>query len=156
MNNTTQLTQPTPQEMLSQLGNIDPKFAAILNVLASQQHNSSNPIASDAADQIERLNQKVNRLVQQNKALLRQTRELAAVIGACAHCFGTDIDCTNCSGLGSPGSVFPNMQLFETYVSPVIQALDARVVSRRRVHAAAVQTASNDTSLGSFNTKQEK
>lgn len=44
---------------------------------------------------------------------------LAAALGAC-ECWGTDFECTECSGRGSAGWRIPDAQLYEEYVGPAI------------------------------------
>jgi hypothetical protein len=53
--------------------------------------------------------------------LVERNSALAAALGAC-DCWGEDIDCPVCDGLGEPGWALPDERLFATYVQPAVRA----------------------------------
>lgn len=55
--------------------------------------------------------------------LSRRNEELAAALGACPQCWGTDDACDVCAGHGRPGSAPPVREDFDRYVSPVLRRL---------------------------------
>jgi len=57
------------------------------------------------------------------KVLQQRNSALAAALGGCAECWGTQADCPQCKGLGRPGWVTPDPAVFETWVSPAVRAM---------------------------------
>jgi hypothetical protein len=53
--------------------------------------------------------------------LVDRDRVLAAALGAC-HCWGQNIDCGICQGVGTPGWKTPDQQLYIEYVKPAVRA----------------------------------
>ena len=45
--------------------------------------------------------------------------QLAASLGACYLCFGSDFECPNCAGQGRPGWIQPDAGLYEQLIAPV-------------------------------------
>ena len=54
----------------------------------------------------------------------RQDR-LAAALGACAECWGEDLECEVCGGTGTPGAFVPDPRLYRALVSPACRAAGA-------------------------------
>jgi len=54
--------------------------------------------------------------------VLIRGQTLADALGACV-CWGRDIDCDLCSGMGAPGWRTPNPTLFDEYVTPAVIAV---------------------------------
>ncbi len=55
--------------------------------------------------------------------LMGQVDEMAQATGSCPECWGEDSSCKYCRGRGKPGYYFPDEQLFDCYIKPVIQKL---------------------------------
>jgi len=60
---------------------------------------------------------------------------LADALGACT-CWGRDIDCDVCSGMGAPGWRTPDPGLFDEYVAPAVTA----VTNHRNVAGSSAGT----------------
>jgi hypothetical protein len=69
-----------------------------------------------------------------SQALLRAARDalnvlhahhavLAAALGACPDCWGTEPTCGQCSGSGRPGWITPDQAAFATWVVPAVRAM---------------------------------
>jgi hypothetical protein len=54
--------------------------------------------------------------------LLERNSVLAAALGAC-DCWGQDVACPFCNGVGGPGWVRPDERLFGSYVRPALHAV---------------------------------
>ena len=54
--------------------------------------------------------------------LLDRNSRLAAALGAC-DCWGQDVTCPFCDGIGGPGWTLPDERLFGTYVRPALSAV---------------------------------
>jgi hypothetical protein len=63
---------------------------------------------------------------------------LAAALGACADCWGTNPGCPRCAGLGRPGWTTPDPASFATWVAPAVTAMAAAV--RRAADSLPTQT----------------
>jgi hypothetical protein len=53
--------------------------------------------------------------------LVERNSILAAALGAC-DCWGQDLDCPACGGMGGPGWVLPDERFFASYVHPAVTA----------------------------------
>lgn len=78
------------------------------------------------------------------QALLRAARDalavlqarqavLAAALGACADCLGTETGCSQCNGLGKPGWHTPDPAAFAAWVAPAIAAT-RQPATAERIH----------------------
>jgi hypothetical protein len=56
------------------------------------------------------------------KELADRNVVLAAALGACNCCWGSNFDCPVCAGAGAPGWIQPEEQLYIAYVDPAIRA----------------------------------
>jgi hypothetical protein len=62
------------------------------------------------------------------EALYEQLDMLAAALGACPACFGSDRDCAECGGRGRPGAYHPDLALYRSIVLPAVRR--AQIESR--------------------------
>jgi hypothetical protein len=67
------------------------------------------------------LNETVSRLYAELDALRKRNDELAAAIGACFLCFGSDPLCPQCAGKGRPGSKLPDGSAYRKFVLPALR-----------------------------------
>jgi hypothetical protein len=107
----------TSEQLLAQLTGTDPTVALIASLIArSGRSESSESLdldlpAEDEGDALE-------------LARLREiSATLAAALGACDRCWGTEIDCSACRGDGSPGAFAPDPDLFRETVGPAAQRI---------------------------------
>jgi hypothetical protein len=63
----------------------------------------------------------ISRLYGELDVLRKRNDELAAAIGACFLCFGSDPLCPECVGRGRPGSKLPDVSAYRKYVLPAIR-----------------------------------
>ncbi|HEV2817118.1 MAG TPA: hypothetical protein VGW40_07860 [Allosphingosinicella sp.] len=107
-------------------------------------------IKEEQAEAVGALEAAAERLLAENRALMRRLEGLAAAIGACPACFGDDLLCETCEGAGTPGSRLPQAAEFHTYVRPAVDRVGAalrRAPARRPwprhapANLAAVETA---------------
>jgi hypothetical protein len=69
------------------------------------------PMAGSSADELSYYEELVNR-----------NSILAAALGAC-DCWGQNVDCPVCDGVGGPGWAVPDDQLFASYVRPALNGV---------------------------------
>jgi hypothetical protein len=71
------------------------------------------PPATDLQADLERVSRRLGAIRQQRDAALHMLRQLAAKLGCCQQCWGTDASCAACAGRGSPGHFPPDPHLRE-------------------------------------------
>jgi hypothetical protein len=137
--------------MLSQLGGQpnDPKMALLAKLL-EQRRTPEAEADADAEpepetvqvrenlvrDEVERRTRELRALAKKMYRELTVLRErndtLAAALGACHLCFGSDPMCEECSGRGVPGSLVPEPAAYRDYVLPAVQRVRAIHDKRER------------------------
>lgn len=133
--------------LMSQLGNqaaSDPKMAA-LSWLLSQRRPAPEidgeaeetgearaeaararaAARAERARRIRELRALVKRTWVELEALRERNDTLAAALGACHLCFGTDPLCSACAGRGRPGSRPPEPAAYREYVLPALRRVRA-------------------------------
>jgi len=106
---------------------------AVADEAASQARDAA---AADAAAEAEReleereralqaLRETVEKAYAELEALRARNDALAAALGACYLCFGTDPQCEVCRGRGRPGSRPPEPVAYRRYVLPAMQRVRA-------------------------------
>ena len=83
--------------------------------------NDEEEFAIDNNDNISSLQQELEDLRVANDMF-------AAAVGACPYCWGGDDECIECAGEGIPGSLPPDLELFNEFVAPAV----TRIRSMRR------------------------
>jgi hypothetical protein len=151
-----------PNELISQLGNGNPLFAALSKHFAEARtegsaHQLSSPVIDvepepgNCESDAQRGNGKQGKTVesteelkeqiQSSQAEIRMLRErcdlLASTLGACCLCWGQDPDCRACRGRGKPGYAIPDETLFGKFVLPAMRVLRAQKVKPNHPAAAA-------------------
>lgn len=125
--------------LLSQLGGQaqdDPRMALFMQLL-QQRRSAAEPKQDDederlAAQQAElarresarhmrELTDTVTKVYAELEVLRKRNDALAAALGACYLCFGSDPLCEKCSGGGSPGSRPPEPAAYREYVLPALR-----------------------------------
>ncbi len=134
---------PNPMlDLLTQLGADKPEWQPLLDAMRAQQHTYAEELVDEPADQeptrdelllqneqlvallkrarheIKRLDATVNALEQEVEATGQLHAELAAALGACPACWGTDRACPGCRGRGRPGAYPADQPLYAHYVRP--------------------------------------
>lgn len=127
------------QTQLAGQGAVDPRTALLLQFL--QQRRTAAPAASPAGEaateaQESRHEERARRehangareiretmrdLYAEVEALRRRNDELAAAVGACFLCFGEDLKCEECGGLGAPGARAPEPAAYRKFVLPAVR-----------------------------------
>lgn len=82
-------------------------------------------VRAERARRIRQLRALVKRTWAELEALRERNDTLAAALGACHLCFGTDPLCPRCGGRGVPGSRAPDPAAYREYVVPAIQRVRA-------------------------------
>ena len=144
------LTSPDPMgALLEQMAVADPQMRLIVEALrhrisrdASSEITPTPPSAALRAGQKESLAQMRERYV----ALRTTVYTLAAALGACGNCWGTDADCPVCGGEGIPDSQPPDENLYLTYVLPAVRRHNLQ-------HRAPIKAPARDG--GGSNTQEE-
>jgi len=125
----------TLMQMVSEQEGMDPATRALLTrTLAPPAEDEAG--AAEAGDyggaRVLRRRQMVSRLRSRFDAMqdeldeLRERQDrLAAALGACAECWGEDLECDVCGGTGTPGAFVPDPRLYRALVSPACRAAGA-------------------------------
>lgn len=159
---------PTVQDLLAQMGEVDPRMNVITKILARRQMEAQEKAPSFEEDEdgvidgeavessqqsIERRqwSERLRRMATAMYGELEQLRErndtLAAALGACYLCWGDDVLCEVCHGRGRPGALFPDPELFAQYVAPAMRQAQRQPRNEHRLprntDPAALNGASN-------------
>ncbi len=98
----------TAESLLSELAGDDPALALMTKLVLEGGASEIDPPPPTDTDLGE-----LEELRERNEAL-------AAALGACFACWGTDIFCTHCGGEGRPGAAAPEPHLFRQLVAPAV------------------------------------
>ena len=135
-------SNPKAAMMLRLLEQRRQQEAAALERLQQEAETASDDAQaqSSAAMQadIENVQKAVDAMHAELETLRARSAALAAAIGACHVCFGDDLRCGTCGGLGAPGWRRPEPAAFRKYVLPAFARVRA-IENRRgdRLSAAA-------------------
>jgi hypothetical protein len=142
-------------QLASQAGG-DPRLAALLQML--QQRSAAakatetkpedaepHPEAMLQAQQerdlrIQQLTDSAQKMAAELKVLRERNDALAAALGACFLCFGSDPLCDECNGEGAPGSKAPDPVAYRTYVLPALVRIRRVQAERARRPEREVQS----------------
>lgn len=129
----------TPVDVLTQLGETDPAVALAVNAIMrgreAQPEVEEEPWPGEAQPSIEpspserRLLRNLERLTDELRELQTRNDSLAAALGACYLCFGSDPACEVCGGRGRPGYFEPDRALFGDLIAPALERLKQRVAN---------------------------
>jgi hypothetical protein len=128
---------PTTQDLLAKLAETNPTAGLIAQLLAQNQQQASSEESLEhfsEPDQdsmrsreksraVHRLRQKIGSMNRELTELRERNDALAAALGACHLCWGSDPDCEICAGSGSPGASVPDKGLFAEFVRPAVRTL---------------------------------
>lgn len=136
---------PTTQDLLAKLAETNPTAGLIAQLLAQNQQQEREREASSeeegGAESLEqepdqdrmrsreksraahRLRQKIGSMNRELSELRERNDALAAALGACHLCWGSDPECEICAGRGSPGASEPDKRLFAQFVRPAVRTL---------------------------------
>jgi hypothetical protein len=97
-----------------------PDLAAALG----NRNGTTPPTSEDAAPpELRGLYREATALAAQLRRSVGIVEEVAAALGACRRCLGTDDGCPVCVGRGLPGSETPDPQRFDELVGPAVRRL---------------------------------
>jgi len=124
------MDNPMMETLIQQMATDNPKLLAVMQMMKQQQSsNQKSPSNSiDISVLLKKERCKRRKLMQQYQALVQGAEaieglldELAAGLGACPSCWGTNVECSMCEGNGKPGAYQPDKELFQHYVLPVLK-----------------------------------
>lgn len=133
---------PDATDLLAQLGDGDPRMAALCRYFAQRQataeaavempdEDAPEPRASGvdpaAHDALQAEHARLQRVLAAMRRDLRVLRDhnarVAAALGACEACWGRDAACPHCAGRGRPGAESPDDALYARLVAPAVRRL---------------------------------
>lgn len=128
---------PDADALLAQLGQDDPRMAALCRFFVQRQAQVAQDAAATCEDalhadaaavaQVEARLERLRGIARGMHAELRVLRErdavLAAALGACAACWGEDPACAECAGHGRPGAALPDAPLYARVIAPAVRHL---------------------------------
>jgi hypothetical protein len=150
--------------LLSQLqaqGSSNPTAALLASLLQMRKPASLPAEDPDVAERgaeaqqerersFQELNETVSRLWAELDVLRKRNDELAAAIGACFLCFGSDPLCPECAGRGRPGSKFPEANAYRKYVLPAL----SRTQGDRAMRGSVGVSPTGSNGIGTIATSQ--
>jgi len=153
--------------LLSQLqaqGSSNPTAALLASLLQMRKPAEAAPLPAQDPDVAERdaeaplerersfqeLNETVSRVWAELEVLRKRNDELAAAIGACFLCFGSDPLCPECAGRGRPGSKFPEANAYRKYVWPALR----RTQGDRAMRGSVGISATGSNGIGTIATSR--
>lgn len=80
------------------------------------------PSSADLQAALERVSQRLGTVRRQRDAALQLLRQVAARLGCCPDCWGSEPECPRCGGLGSPGWSPPDADLLD-WLGPALDRL---------------------------------
>lgn len=125
-------TQDPVKAMLGALGGNaqdNPQLAMVMELLETQQDDDSEErlreelraeVQAEQAEAVAELADTARQTFAELEACRSRIESLAAALGACPDCFGSNLLCETCGGEGSPGSRLPQAAEFERYVRPAV------------------------------------
>lgn len=130
-------TQDPVKLVLGALGGTvqdNPQVAVLLDAIEAQRGDDMaeqqreelrEEIAAEQAEAVAQLAETARRTFAELEQCRSRIEALAAGLGACPHCFGSDLLCETCAGEGAPGSRLPQASEFEYYVRPAVDRVRA-------------------------------
>ena len=94
-------------------------------MLAQLFAGSTDSASAERIPDVASLQRRIERLETVNRMLQDTNDALAAALGACECCWGTDDDCEACDGHGVPGSALPDPRLFSVFALPALRRVRA-------------------------------
>lgn len=110
----------TLKDLLDNIGQSDPKLGMLVEFLKKRNVNRENEAAADIEKSRKQLESKILHIERDYQILFERNTLLAKALGACDECWGTEEEC-KCGGNGRVGSHFPDRELFNELVIPVLE-----------------------------------
>jgi hypothetical protein len=110
--------------------------------LAAQRAESAQ---RETARHLSELKETIKDLYAELKILRERNDRVAAAVGACYVCFGSDPFCEECGGRGSPGSRLSEPAAYREYVLPAV--LRVQKMQSTRLHRTTQQGAPSDRAV---------
>lgn len=115
------------EQLIQMLTEQNPQLAPLLAMMGKNQEETDDDKGEEMIVALKKeryrrkkLQSKIHALMEEAKMMDTLLDELAASLGACPSCWGSDEECGYCVGNGLPGAFSPDKRLFETYVMPVL------------------------------------
>jgi hypothetical protein len=115
----------------------DPRVSLLTQLMQQRMGAAAAPSRDEAADKearrqaeeeirertvrVRELEAMLRQIEAEAKALRARNDELAAALGACFLCFGSDPYCSECGGRGAPGARPPERAAWREYVLPALK-----------------------------------
>ena len=142
-------TAAATQALLSQFSDDDPTVNLLTTFLAQRNASTEREEVTEekAANETAECNAELERARERSEksaAAVRELRDhieslfaelemlrerndaLAQALGACALCWGGDVECPICGGAGQPGFMAPDQRSFKQLLAPVINRFGKR------------------------------
>ena len=84
-----------------------------------------------SAAAVHELRDRIEQLFAELETLRERNDALAQALGACALCWGDDVECPICGGAGQPGFTVPDQRLFTQMLFPAISRFRRRNAESR-------------------------
>jgi hypothetical protein len=130
-------------DTLDELSQINPQLGLLARVLASRETGDAvddERIAS-LRERTETLRRRFNEVIQEADDAVTRLGLLADALGACAACWGEDLECGWCHGRGRPGFAEPEPNFFDRLVLPAV-----RTAARLRQSGTSARHDEHDSS----------
>ena len=118
--------------LLEQATRDDPNLALLVELM--ERNGSVSALAEGEVDvdveatptptagDVESIRVGTQEIIAEVQRLRSFSDDLAAALGACPECWGTESGCRLCRGRGSPGCMPPDTGLFARWVAPALKA----------------------------------
>jgi hypothetical protein len=143
------ITAAATQALLSQFSDDDPTMNLLATYLAQRdtstqreeesEETTANETAECAAElerarerseqsaaAVRELRDRIEELFAELEVLRERNDALAYALGACALCWGSDVECPICGGAGQPGFTAPDQRSFKQLLAPVLNRFRKR------------------------------
>ena len=95
--------------------------AASVQLLNELVHQLQARIGQDDEGVTAKLQRRISRLKERNRALEECVVFMASAVGMCPACFGKVAECPACHGQGQPGKLAISQTAFQEIVAPLLQ-----------------------------------
>jgi hypothetical protein len=106
-------------DLLDKIGQGDPKLGMLVEFLKKRNADHESE-AAEIEKSRKKIESKILHMERDYQILFERNNLLAKALGACDECWGTEEEC-KCGGSGRVGTQFPNRELFNELIVPVLE-----------------------------------